>query len=219
MHTRDLFKDEKDGGLEVLCLGAHPDDIEIGCGGTILKICREYPEAVVHWIVVGAQGARADEARMGASQFRAMSAGGELAIMDFRDGFFPSEWSAIKECFEDLKARISPNLIFTHYRFDRHQDHRVVSDLTWNTWRDHTILEYEIPKWDGDLGIPNGFVPLSREMAERKTEEILSVFTSQKDKPWFTAETFLGLMRLRGNECRAEEGFAEAFHARKMVLL
>ncbi|MFH1763288.1 MAG: PIG-L deacetylase family protein [Gemmatimonadota bacterium] len=216
---RILTRHEGETGPEVLCLGAHADDIEIGCGGTVLRICQEFPGAIVHWIVLGAHGPRAEEARAGAVRFRTMASGGEVIIMDFRDGFFPFEGAAIKEFFEDLKTRISPDLIFTHYRFDRHQDHRLVSDLTWNTWRDHTILEYEVPKWDGDLGVPNGFVPLTRAAAERKTEEILSVFATQKDKPWFTADTFLSLMRLRGNECRAEEGFAEAFHARKLALL
>ena len=214
-----LTGDEGGGNLTLLCLGAHPDDIEIGCGATVLRICQEHPGTVVHWVVLGAHGSRADEARAGAQRFRAMAAGGKVILSTFRDGYFPFEGAVIKEFFEGLKARLSPDLIFTHYRQDRHQDHRMVSDLTWNTWRDHSILEYEIPKWDGDVGIPNGFVPLSRDMAERKTEEILSVFTSQEDKPWFTAETFLGLMRLRGNECRAKEGFAEAFYLRKVVLL
>jgi LmbE family N-acetylglucosaminyl deacetylase len=207
------------GGPEVLCLGAHPDDIEIGCGGTILRICQEYPGVVLHWIVLGAHGPRAEEASRGAERFRALSAGGQLTVMGFRDGFFPFEGAAIKEFFENLKRELSPDLIFTHCRSDRHQDHRLVSDLTWNTWRDHTILEYEVPKWDGDLGVPNGFVPLTRAVADRKAEEILSTFPSQRGKPWFTADTFLGLMRLRGNECRAEEGFAEAFYVRKLCLL
>jgi len=206
-------------GPELLCLGAHPDDIEIGCGGTLFRICREHPGTRVHWVVLGAAGPRAEEALRGAERFRADAAGGEVVVRGFRDGFFPFEGAAIKEFFEDLKARISPDLIFTHYRFDRHQDHRMVSDLTWNSWRDHTILEYEVPKWDGDLGIPNGFVPLSRAAAEEKVEEILSTFVSQRGKSWFTADTFFGLMRLRGNECRAKEGFAEAFHARKLELL
>jgi LmbE family N-acetylglucosaminyl deacetylase len=216
---RTLRREVMGEGLQVLCLGAHPDDIEIGCGGSLLRLCREHPGTVVHWVVLGAIGPRAEEARAGAERFTAPAAGGEVTVMDFRDGFFPFQGAAIKEFFEDLKERFSPDLIFTHCRADRHQDHRLVSDLTWNTWRDHTILEYEVPKWDGDLGIPNGFVPLSRALAERKVEEILSAFASQRGKPWFTADTFLGLMRLRGNECRAEEGFAEAFHARKLVLL
>ena len=220
MHScKILTKNDAVGDLTLLCLGAHPDDIEIGCGGSLLKISQEHPGAVIHWVVLGAHGARAEEARMGAQLFRGISPGGELIVKDFRDGFFPAEWSSLKEFFETLKERFSPSLIFTHCRADRHQDHRIVSDLTWNTWRHHTILEYEVPKWDGDLGVPNGFIPLTRDEAESKTEKILSTFVSQRGKPWFTADTFLGLMRLRGNECRAGEGFAEAFHARKLILL
>lgn len=203
--------------LEILCLGAHPDDIEIGCGGTIRKICQERAGIVVHWVVLGATGNRGDEAREGALRFRSGALGGELLIEGFRDGFFPFEGAEIKEFFESMKSRFSPDIIFTHFRDDRHQDHRVVSDLTWNTWRDHLIFEYEVPKWDGDLGIPNAFSPLSSSIARYKAETILEVFTSQGEKHWFTGDTFLGLMRLRGLECRASEGFAEGFHARKVV--
>jgi LmbE family N-acetylglucosaminyl deacetylase len=204
---------------ELLCIGAHPDDIEIGCGGTILRICEEYPEVKVHWVVLGADGPRADEAKAGSESFRLNAGGGSLFIKGFRDGFFPFQGGPIKEFFEGLKTRVSPDVIFTHSRSDRHQDHRLVSDLTWNTWRDHTILEYEVPKWDGDLGRPNAFASLSEAVAQRKTELILRVFQSQAGKHWFSAETFMGLMRLRGNECRAGEGYAEAFHARKLLLL
>jgi LmbE family N-acetylglucosaminyl deacetylase len=207
----------KGNPLEVLCLGAHPDDIEIGCGGTILKMCQERPDLIVHWVVLGAHGRRQDEARKGAALFRDGAAGGDVVVRDFRDGYFPYEGGAIKELFEGLKSAISPDLIFTHYRDDRHQDHRTVSDLTWNTWRDHLILEYEVPKWDGDLAAPNAFSPLPSTLAHKKTESVLTAFGSQKEKDWFTGDTFLGLMRLRGLECRAEDGFAEAFFARKMV--
>ena len=219
MHTLTMaLNSDRQEGLEVLCLGAHPDDIEIGCAGTVLRVCQEYPGTVVHWVVLSAQGPRAEEARAGAGRFRSMASGGEVIIKDFRDGYFPFEGASVKEFFEEMKIGFSPDLIFTHHRSDRHQDHRVVSDLTWNTWRDHTILEYEIPKWDGDLGAPNAFVPLTRSMAEGKVEDILSVFETQRGKDWFTADTFLGLMRLRGNECRAPERFAEAFYSRKLVL-
>lgn len=218
LNCKILTKNEGEKSPEVLCLGAHPDDIEIGCGGTIRRICRENPGTVVHWVVLGAHGPRAVEAREGAERFKVSAAGGELILRDYRDGFFPSEGYAMKEFFEDLKARFSPDLIFSHYRFDRHQDHRLVSDLTWNTWRDHLILEYEVPKWDGDLGVPNCFVPLTVAQAERKVDEIVSTFVTQREKSWFTSETFLGLMRLRGNECRAQGGYAEAFHLRKLVL-
>jgi hypothetical protein len=171
---------------------------------------------VVHWVVLGAHGPRAEEASRGAERFRAMAAGGEVTVMGFRDGFFPFEGAAIKEFFEDLKEELSPDLIFTHCPPDRHQDHRLVSDLTWNTWRDHTILEYEVPKWDGDLGCPTASSP-SPGLGPRGRWRRSYPPLSQRGKPWFTADTFLGLMRLRGNECRAEEGFAEAFYARKLA--
>lgn len=214
-----VAREKGKGGATLLCLGAHPDDIEIGCGGAILRICREHPDTLVHWVVLGAHGPREEEAFAGAQRFRAKAAGGEVTVKPFRDGFFPYFGAELKEFFQDLKTLVSPDLVFTHHRFDRHQDHRMVSDLTWNTWRDHAILEYEVPKWDGDLGVPNGFVPLSRATAEEKAEAIVSTFASQREKPWFTVDTFLGLMRLRGNECRAPDGFAEAFYARKLVLL
>lgn len=206
-------------GLQVLCLGAHPDDIEIGCGGTIRRICRENPSAFIHWVVLSCHGVRSDEARVGADRFREGSAGGDLEMGTFRDGFFPSRGEAIKEFFEALKARINPDVIFTHFREDRHQDHRLVSDLTWNTWRDHLILEYEVPKWDGDLGAPNAFVPLTEAYAEEKIAGILEAFPSQRGKHWFGPETFRGLLRLRGNECRSPTGHAEAFYARKVIVL
>jgi LmbE family N-acetylglucosaminyl deacetylase len=209
---------EGKGGITLLCLGAHPDDIEIGCGGTVLRICREHPGTTVHWVVLGAHGPREEEALAGAQRFKAQAAGGETMVKALRDGFFPYVGAELKEYFEELKALGTPDLVFTHHRSDRHQDHRVVSDLTWNTWRDHVILEYEVPKWDGDLGVPNAFVPLSRAGAEEKAQAILATFSSQRGRPWFTADTFLGLMRLRGNECRAPDGFAEAFHARKLLL-
>jgi len=204
-------------GLEILCLGAHPDDIEIGCGGTIRKLCQDRADMVVHWVVLGASGDRGEEARDGALRFRSGAKGGELLMEGFRDGFFPFEGVRIKEFFESLKTRFSPDVIFTHSRDDRHQDHRLVSDLTWNTWRDHLVFEYEIPKWDGDLGRPNAFSPLSSSIARYKAETILEAFPSQVERHWFTADTFLGLMRLRGMECRAPEGFAEGFIARKIL--
>jgi LmbE family N-acetylglucosaminyl deacetylase len=136
----------------------------------------------------------------------------------FRDGYFPAQFAEIKEAFEDVARDFRPDVVFTHTRDDRHQDHRVISDLTWNTFRNHLILEYEIPKWDGDLGRPNFYVPVSRAAARRKTRALLSVFGTQRSKDWFTEETFLGLMRLRGMECRAAGGHAEAFHARKVTL-
>lgn len=204
--------------LSVLCIGAHCDDIEIGAGATILGLIERGIRLDVHWAVLGAQGARADEAHASATVFLA---GAEHAVIDlakFRDGFFPHQGSEIKEWFEALKKRVSPDVILCHWRGDAHQDHRQVSELTWNTFRDHTILEYEIPKWDGDVGQPNLYVPASRALMERKVKLLNDHFGSQRSKDWFDSEIFMGLARLRGMECRAPEGFAEAFHARKLTV-
>jgi len=204
--------------LRVLCLGAHSDDIEIGCGGAILRLKDEYPEAEFHWVVFSAQGVREREAREGANLF----AGGDrlrgLHLKDFRDGFMPFNAVDLKQSFEDLKSGISPDLIFTHTRKDAHQDHRIVSDLTWNTFRNDFILEYEIPKYDGDLGQPGVFVPLDDAICKRKIDYLLKAFGSQCAKHWFEPETFRSLMRLRGMECHSPSGYAEAFHCRKLVL-
>jgi LmbE family N-acetylglucosaminyl deacetylase len=204
------------GALRVLCLGAHSDDIEIGCGGLILTLLAQN-KVDVDWVVFSAAGRREQEARRSAGLFLKHAAGARIRTYGFRDGFFPYE-RRIKEVFETLKGT-APDLVLTHYRDDRHQDHRTLSDLTWNTFRDHLILEYEIPKFDGDLGTPNCFVPLDRRTAARKARLIHTAFGSQRDKHWFSPETFLGLMRLRGMECRAPGGFAEAFYARKAVVL
>jgi LmbE family N-acetylglucosaminyl deacetylase len=210
---------ENGGPLRVLCLGSHADDIEIGCGGLILDLLERDRPLDVCWVVFSASAARAKEARASARAFLRGAHNTTIAIHKFRDGFFPYEGASIKRAFEKLKRAIpSPDLVLTHYRDDRHQDHRVISDLTWNTFRDHCVLEYEIPKFDGDLGAPNCFVPLSRETCARKGRLIEEAFTTQTDKHWFSAETFLGLMRLRGVECRAPEGFAEAFYARKVII-
>jgi LmbE family N-acetylglucosaminyl deacetylase len=204
------------GSLRVLCLGAHSDDIEIGCGGLMLTLLRQ-GQVEVDWVVFSASDRREQEARRGARLFLKHAVGARIRTYDFRDGFFPYE-PRIKEVFESLKGA-RPDLVLTHYREDRHQDHRTLSDLAWNTFRDHLILEYEIPKFDGDLGTPNCFVPLDRGTAARKAKFIQTAFGSQRDKHWFSADTFLGLMRLRGMECRAPGGFAEAFYARKAVIL
>jgi LmbE family N-acetylglucosaminyl deacetylase len=204
------------GSLRVLCLGAHSDDIEIGCGGLMLTLLRQ-GQVEVDWVVFSASDRREQEARRGARLFLKHAVGARIRTYDFRDGFFPYE-PRIKEVFESLKEA-RPDLVLTHYREDRHQDHRTLSDLAWNTFRDHLILEYEIPKFDGDLGTPNCFVPLDRGTAARKAKFIQTAFGSQRDKHWFSADTFLGLMRLRGMECRAPGGFAEAFYARKAVIL
>ena len=204
--------------LRVLCLGAHSDDIEIGCGGLILSLLRAGRSLEVDWVVFSAAGRRADEARTGATLFLEGAKQSRVRLHDFRDGFFPHT-PAIKDAFETLKAETRPDVVLTHYRDDRHQDHRVLSDLAWNTFRDHLVLEYEIPKFDGDLGAPNLFVPLDRELCDRKVAHLETAFGSQRDKHWFAAETFLGLMRLRGMECRAPGGYAEGFYARKVPLV
>jgi LmbE family N-acetylglucosaminyl deacetylase len=204
--------------LRILCLGAHADDIEIGCGGTVLSIAAAVPGAEFTWIVLSGAGERAHEARRGAALFLRAAACSQVVVKDFRDGFFPYTGASLKEYFEELKQATAPDLIFTHYRGDRHQDHRLVSDLTWNTFRDHLILEYEVPKYDGDLGAPNCYVPLDTATGSAKTGHVLDVFASQRERRWFTEDTFRSLMRLRGIECGAPDGLAEAFYAHKLVL-
>jgi LmbE family N-acetylglucosaminyl deacetylase len=204
--------------LRVLCLGAHSDDIEIGCGATILGLCAADVALEVTWVVFSAGGERGQEARRSAKLFLAGAGAWQLEAHEFRDGFFPYEGVAIKERFEELKSRPSPDLILTHRGKDRHQDHRTISELTWNTFRDHLILEYEIPKYDADLGRPNVFVPATAEVRQRKIELLMEVFATQRSKRWFTPETFEALMRLRGIECASPTGYAEAFHARKIIL-
>ena len=207
-------------GIELLCLGAHSDDLEIGCSGTILKLCAELPVKRVTWVVLSAAGdkARSAEARRGAQEVLGEGVESRIVEMAFRDGFFPYLGGAVKECFEQLKREVSPDIVFTHYRDDRHQDHRIVSELTYNTFRDHLILEYEIMKIDGDLGNPNIYVPLSQALVERKVEILLSTFSSQRDRRWFNPDAFRGLMRLRGIEAGAEDGYAEAFYGRKLLV-
>jgi LmbE family N-acetylglucosaminyl deacetylase len=203
--------------IRLLCLGAHSDDIEIGCGATILRLTELYAAAAIRWIVFGAaDDRRREEALAGADAFLARAAEKEVVVKTFRDGWFPAAAGAIKECFEEIKSGPAPDLIFTHYRHDLHQDHKLLSDLTWNTFRGSFILEYEVPKWDGDLGTPNCYVRVSDEITAQKVRTICEVFASQRGKPWFTAETFRALMRLRGVESNTP--FAEAFYARKMVL-
>jgi LmbE family N-acetylglucosaminyl deacetylase len=204
--------------LRVLCLGAHSDDIEIGCGATLLTLAGLRPRPQFRWVVFSAAGQREREAKQGARKFLGTAATEAVRVHAFRDGYFPAQFAEIKDAFENLAREFRPDVVFTHTRDDRHQDHRVVSDLSWNTFRGQLILEYEIPKWDGDLGRPNLFVPVSTTTALRKTRGLLSVFGSQRSKDWFSEETFLGLMRLRGVECRASDGYAEAFYARKITL-
>lgn len=204
--------------FEILCLGSHSDDIEIGCGGTILRLAEKYPACTLHWVVFSAPGVREQEARHAAGLFTKNAVLNGPLIRTFPDGFMPFVGAELKRVFEELKTAISPDLIFTHYRKDAHQDHRLISELTAQTFRNHLILEYEIPKYDGDMGQPNVFVPLEREMCERKTGYLMEAFRSQQDKRWFREDTFLSLMRLRGVECNAPSGYAEAFYGHKLVL-
>jgi LmbE family N-acetylglucosaminyl deacetylase len=206
------------GLKSVLLLGAHSDDIEIGCGGTVLRLVESSPGVSVHWIVFSGHAGRAREAEASAERFLAGAGTRAVEVHQFRDGFFPSEQARIKTYFEELKARVNPDLVFTHHREDLHQDHRVISELTWNTYRRHAVLEYEVPKWDGDLGQPNVYVPLEETHARRKVEILMQSFGTQAGKHWFDEETFNGLMRLRALECNAPSRRAEAFYGRKVTL-
>lgn len=201
----------------ILCLGAHSDDIEIGCGGAVLRLLRLYPELTVHWIVLSANKARRAEAEASAAEFLQEARTAHIDIKNFTDGHFPFEGVSIKTYFESIKD-IDPDLIFAHCRHDLHQDHRLMAELTWNTFRNHLILEYEIPKYDGDLGSPNFFIQLEEDMRRRKVSLLLKHFATQSNRYWFTQETFDGLMRIRGIESRAPSGFAEAFYCRKAVV-
>ncbi len=204
--------------FRVLCLGAHCDDIEIGCGGTLMHLLESWPAVEVAWVVFTSDAERAKEASASAHQWLKGAAAEEVIVRESRHSFLPYEGAKLKEFFETLKEGLPPDLIFTHYRHDLHQDHRVVNELTWNTFRNHTILEYEIPKYDGDISQPNVFVPLEERICLRKTEAILRGFPSQAGKSWFTKDLFLSVMRIRGMECSAPERHAEAFHCRKLVL-
>ncbi len=205
--------------LRLLCLGAHPDDIEIGCGGSLLRLAAEQPRMSVRWIVFSGSERRQAEATGAARDFLAGVADSEVRVLGFRDGFFPSQHAEIKDAFEQLKRDWRPTLVLTHYRDDLHQDHRLIAELTYNTFRDHLVWEYEVPKYDGDLGNPNLFLPLSREQCRRKVALLLEHFPSQRERAgWFTEETFFALMRLRGLGCNAPSGLAEAFYCRKAVV-
>lgn len=204
--------------LSVLCLGAHSDDIEIGAGGTILGWIAAGVLLDIHWCVLSAPGARASEARASAAAFLAGAASSTIELGEFDDGHFPYQGARLKAWIKDLRKRVDPDLVLTHRRDDAHQDHREVCRLTWNEFRDHLILEYEIPKWDGDLGQPNAYMALPAAVLDRKIDLLLSHFGTQRSKDWFDPETFRGLARLRGTECRASERYAEAFVARKALL-
>jgi LmbE family N-acetylglucosaminyl deacetylase len=203
--------------LRILCLGAHSDDIEIGCGGTVLRLLAERPGSSVWWVVFSATGVREGEARASAAEFLEGAGSATVKIKTFRESYFPYVGAEIKDFFEELKRSFEPDVVLCHHRHDLHQDHRTIAELAWNTFRNHVVAEYEIPKYEGDLGTPNLFVPLSLPIAQRKVELLLRHFRSQSGRSWFRPETFHGLMSLRGIECNAPEGKAEAFHVRKLV--
>ena len=213
-----IFSPERRGSLKLLCLGAHSDDIEIGCGGTVLRLISEIPNLVVRWVVFSATKIREAEARSGAAAFLQGVIDKQIDVGGFRDGYFPFQGAEIKDYFEAIKADFDPTLILTHRYGDAHQDHRLIAQLTHNTFRDHLILEYEIPKYDGDLGNPVLFVPLTVAQSRRTVEAISRHFPSQTERSWFCDETFLAMARLRGIGCHASEGVAEAFYTRKIVL-
>jgi LmbE family N-acetylglucosaminyl deacetylase len=202
----------------VLAIGAHPDDIEIGCAGTLLKLTEQAAISEVRWVVLSGDGERKAEARRSAEALLEDVPRSEVVVRDFPDGFFPYEGQRIKDFFEELKADFSPQVVFTHQRADLHQDHRLSCELTWNTFRDHLILEYEVPKYDGDMSAPNAFVPLDEHLHRRKIDHLMSHFGSQLSKRWFKEELFSSLLRLRGMECNSPSSFAEAFFCRKAVL-
>ena len=201
----------------ILLLGAHCDDIEIGCGGTVMQLARRYPKGRFVWVTLGSDAERAAETRAAAARLLENAREREVRVEEFRTSYFPSDVAALKDYFEGLKA-IKPDLILTHFRQDLHQDHRVTNELTWNTFRNHLILEYEIPKFDGDLGVPNVFFSLSRAELKRKCDVLMDCFPSQATRTWFSRDTFEAIARLRGIECNAPEGFAEAFYGRKFCV-
>ena len=203
--------------MKILCLGAHSDDIEMGCGGSIIKLLEVYPKSEVYWIVFSSTKDRANEAQKSAELFLKEAGHRTIIIKNFRDSFFPYIGDAIKEYFEEIKKLVLPDIIFTHFRYDLHQDHRLISELSWNTFRDHMILEYEIIKYDGDLGVPNLFIHINKEIARKKIKNIIEVFKSQNNRSWFTEDVFYSIMRIRGIESNAPDKYAEAFYCRKMI--
>lgn len=202
----------------VLCLGAHCDDLEIGCGGTVLKLTEGPNPPAFTWVVFSSDAIREAEALRSAETFLRRAPDARIVIKKFRDGFLPYEGGLVKGAFEELKSAVSPDLVLTHYRDDVHQDHHLISELTWNTFRDHLILEYEVPKYDGDLGTPNLFVPLDEPVCRQKIDTILTSFPSQTGKHWFSEDLFRAVLRLRGMECNAPDNQAEAFYCRKLVM-
>jgi LmbE family N-acetylglucosaminyl deacetylase len=211
------FEAPGETSFKVLCLGAHSDDIEIGCGGMVLKLQEDYPDLEVCWVVFSSDKVRSEEAKESAKAFLQGAKASRIEVLNFQDSFFPYTGKEIKEYFIQLKREFSPDLIFTHYRNDLHQDHRLISELTWNSFRDHLIFEYEIPKYDGDFGTPNFFVPLREELCRKKIQNILDNFSSQAEKQWFSEETFRAILRLRGIEINSPSLYAEAFYCKKLV--
>ncbi len=212
------FKPDLPAEGTVLCLGAHCDDIEIGCGGTLIELHRRHPELRFVWEVFSGDAVRERETRAAAVALLGPDAHVAVNVHSFRVSYFPHAGDDIKDAFEALRARITPDLVMTHYLADRHQDHRVVAELTWNTFRNHAILEYEIPKYEGDLAQPGVYCPLAPESVDRKVDTLLQCFPSQRGHHWFDADLFRGHLRLRGVECNSPSRYAEAFHARKLVL-
>ena len=205
--------------LRLLAIGAHSDDIEIGCGGTILRLIEQGAVSEVCWVVLTGERTRAEEAAQSAEALLGDLPGRRVILKNFRDGYFPYDGADIKDFFEELKRDLSPDIVLTHQRHDLHQDHRVTCELTWNTFRDHLILEYEIPKYDGDTGAPNFFVPLAESLCRKKIDHLMTHFASQVPKRWFKEDLFSGLMRLRGMECNSPTSYAEAFYCRKAMLM
>ena len=208
----------KEDGLNLLCLGAHCDDIEIGCGGALLALQDKYSINTIRWEVFASTPARKKEAEAAAHSFVDSKSSLQLSIHSYRDAFLQESWSDIKEDFEGIKQSFQPDLILTHFGQDKHQDHRLISELTWNTFRNHLILEYEIPKYDGDLGQPQIFIPVTDGQAQKKVDILMDAYLSQAGKHWFEADTFLSLMRLRGLECGGEQKYAEGFYLRKGMI-
>src|SRR5699024_1958124 len=217
MLTHRLAEPEKKG-LTILLLGAHCDDIEIGCGGTLLNLIRDYKINKIMWVVFTSNGIRKQEGLVSAKKFLKHVKNIEVQILDFKDGYLPAYWGKVKDEFEIIKENINPNIIFTHYRNDLHQDHHIINEITWNTFTNHLIYEYEIPKYDGDLGNPNYFVALDREVVNQKKDIILNSFKSQLQKQWLDDTLLTSTMRIRGVECASESKYAEAFYSRKMIL-
>lgn len=202
---------------KILFLGAHADDIEIGCGGTIQRLLGEIPDLDIRWVVFSAEDGRSAEARASAMELLQKAARSRVEMLDFRNGYFPYDGAAIKDRFETLKGEFEPSLIFSHWTGDAHQDHRLIAEITHQTFRDHVVMEYEIPKYDGDLGNPNFFVQLTEEQLHLKTDSLRRHFPSQQARHWFTDDTFRALARLRGIACRAGSGLAEAFYAKRLL--